>query len=310
MNYQRTLKKELTCHSVGLHSGRKVNMTIKPAEADEGIILVRMDLSHKPMIRVCPENVTDTTLATTIGSGGATVSTVEHILSALSGMGVDNAVIEVDAPEIPIMDGSALPFVTLLKEAGARTQKKLKKYLVVKRRVTVAEGDGFAVLEPATSFAISYKIQFAHPAIGEQSYHLELSEETYEGEICRARTFGFIKDVEYLQAKGLALGGSLNNAVILDEKRIINKEGLRCPDEFVKHKILDAIGDLSLTGLPIMGHFLAFKSGHKLNSMLVKALLGQRENWTIANFEDCRDFREVFSPLRHPAHGMAGGVHA
>lgn len=315
MYFQRTLKSDLSCQSVGLHSGRKVNMRIRPASSEEGIILVRTDTPYRQMIRVCLENVTDTTLATTIGSSGAAISTVEHILSALSGMGVDNAIIEVDAPEIPIMDGSALPFVNMLKLVGIRTQEKLKKYLVVKKPVSVSEGESFAMLAPSSSFEITYKIEFDHPLIKEQSYHLKLSDETYEKEICSSRTFGFLKDVEYLQAKGLALGGSLKNAVILDEKRIINKEGLRSHNEFVKHKILDAIGDLSLIGMPIVGHFIAYKSGHKLNSMLVKALLEQQENWTTASFLNCQDAhgqntREKFSVRDIPARKILGAIHA
>jgi len=310
MYFQRTLKSELSCQSVGLHSGRKVSMTIKPAEADEGVILVRKDTKYKTMIKVCLENVTDTTLATTVGSNGTAISTVEHILSALSGMGVDNAIIEVDAPEIPIMDGSALPFVNMLKLVGTCTQEKLKRYLIVKKPVSVSEGESFAMLSPSTSFEITYKIEFDHPLIGEQSYHLKLSDETYEKEICNSRTFGFLKDVEYLQAKGLALGGSLKNAVILDTERIINKEGLRCPDEFVKHKILDAIGDLSLAGIPILGHFVAYKSGHKLNSMLLKALLEQKENWTTASFLNRQATCEEFSTLDIPSHKILDAVHA
>jgi UDP-3-O-[3-hydroxymyristoyl] N-acetylglucosamine deacetylase len=296
MNFQRTLKRELTCQSVGLHTGRKINMTIRPAASDEGILLVRKDSDQQETIKVCLENVTDTTLATTLGHNGATISTVEHILSAFSGMGVNNAVIEVDGPEIPIMDGSALPFVEMLKQVGTCTQEKLKEYLVVKKPVYVSEGESHAMFVPSSSFEITYKIKFDHPSIGEQSYHVKLSDETYEQEICRSRTFGFLKDVEYLQARGLALGGSLKNAVILDEKRIINKEGLRFPDEFVKHKILDAIGDLSLIGMPILGHFVAYKSGHKLNAMLLKALLDRKESWITATVSDIQEsYEEVYA---------------
>jgi len=297
MNFQKTLKSALSCQSVGLHTGRKINMAIKPAASDEGILLVRKDKDHQETIKVCSENVTDTTLATTLGHNGTTISTVEHILSAFSGMGINNAVIEVDGPEIPIMDGSALPFVEMLKQVGICEQKKLKKYLVVKKPVHVSEGESYAMFVPSSSFEITYRIKFDHSSIGEQSYHLKLSAETYEQEICSARTFGFLKDVEYLQARGLALGGSLKNAVILDEKRIINKEGLRCPDEFVKHKILDAIGDLSLIGMPILGHFVAYKSGHKLNAMLLKALLDQENSWATATVSDIQETYEEVNAL-------------
>jgi UDP-3-O-[3-hydroxymyristoyl] N-acetylglucosamine deacetylase len=310
MYFQRTLKKEIFCQSVGLHTGRKVNMTIKPAASDEGIVLVRKDAKYKNMIKVCLENVTDTTLATTIGSNGTAVSTVEHILSALSGMGVDNAMIEVDAPEIPIMDGSALPFVNMLKLVGTSTQDKLKKYLIVKKPVSVSEGESYAMLVPSTSFEITYRIEFNHPSIGEQCYHVKLSDETYDKEICNSRTFGFLRDVEHLQAKGLALGGSLKNAIILDTERIINKEGLRSHNEFVKHKILDSIGDLSIIGMPIIGHFVAYKSGHKLNNMLLKALLENEENLATTSFLNCQNSHEEFSALDIPQYKILDAAHA
>ncbi|OPY91331.1 MAG: UDP-3-O-(3-hydroxymyristoyl) N-acetylglucosamine deacetylase [Syntrophus sp. PtaU1.Bin208] len=308
MNFQRTLKSELTCQSVGLHTGRKIKMTLKPAAVDAGILLVRKDKNYKQKIKVSLENVTDTTLATTIGNNGTSISTVEHILSAFSGMGVDNAVVEVDGPEIPIMDGSALPFVDMLKKVGTCTQEKLKKYLIVKEPVYVSEGESHAMFVPSSSFEITYKIEFRHPEIGVQSYHLKLSDETYEREICSSRTFGFLKDVEYLQARGLALGGSLKNAVILDETRIINKEGLRSPEEFVKHKILDAIGDLSLIGMPIVGHFIAYKSGHKLNAMLLKELLDHPESWTTATVLDIQESYEEFNSLDVPSYKILDAV--
>jgi len=286
MNVQRTVRREISCRSIGLHSGRKVGMTIRPADRNEGIVFVRRDVNGKNRIKAQWDNVSDTTLATTIGNNGTAVSTIEHLMSALCGMGVDNAVIEVDAPEIPIMDGSALPFVHLLKEAGTVAQGNGKKALVVNREVSVSDPSGTASLLPAAEFKITYKIDFPHPLIGQQSYEMVFSDALYEKEIAPARTFGFLKDVEYLQAKGLALGGSLKNAVVLDEKTIINKEGLRFHDEFVKHKILDAIGDLSLLGMPIVGHFVACKSGHRLNNRLLRELLGKNENWTIVDNPD------------------------
>jgi UDP-3-O-[3-hydroxymyristoyl] N-acetylglucosamine deacetylase len=258
-------------------------MVIRPAGVDEGIVFVRGDLSGNNRIKADVHNVRDTTLATTIGLNGVTVSTVEHLMSAFSGMGVDNAVVEVDAPEVPIMDGSARPFVDLLKEVGTRIQGKGKKLLVIKERIAVSEGEGTAMFLPSPEFRITYKIEFNHPSIGVQSYHMNVSDVSYEEEICAARTFGFLRDVEYLQAKGLALGGSLNNAVVLDDRRILNKDGLRFPDEFVKHKILDAIGDLSLLGIPIIGHFVACKSGHRLNNLLLKELLIREECWTLVS---------------------------
>ncbi len=291
MFLQRTIKQEINCRNIGLHSGRKVGMTIKPAGVDEGIVFIRRDLPDKVSIKADFQNVRDTILATTVGLNGASVSTVEHLLSAFCGMGVDNAVVEVDAPEIPIMDGSALPFVKLLKDVGTEIQSKCKKLLVVMKPVSVTDGDGKAMFLPSREFKITYEIDFEHPIIGRQAYHMTFSDVIYERDICAARTFGFLKDVEYLQAKGLALGGSLKNAVVLDDKKVINKEGLRCDDEFVKHKILDAIGDLSLLGMPIIGHFIAYKSGHRLNNLLLKELMAHKECWKIVDHVD-RNYRE------------------
>jgi UDP-3-O-[3-hydroxymyristoyl] N-acetylglucosamine deacetylase len=283
MHLQRTLKKEINCFSVGLHTGRKVNMKIKPAPVDTGIIFVRKDLPDAEPIHANYKNVCDTTLATTLGSNGVTVSTVEHLLSAFSGMGVDNAIIELDSFEVPIMDGSALPFVNMLKEVGTRVQEKNKRLLIIKKPVSVTEGDTSAMLLPAEEFKITYEIDFKHPVIGKQSYSMIFSDEKYEKEICAAQTFGFLKDLEFLQAKGLALGGSLKNAIVLDDKKIINKEGQRIPDVFVKHKILDAIGDLFLLGMPIIGHFIAYKSGHRMNNLLLKELMHRKDCWEIVN---------------------------
>jgi len=257
MDLQRTLKKEINCFSIGLHTGRKVNMKIKPAPADTGIVFVRTDLPDSAPIRATYDNVCDTTLATTLGSNGVTVSTVEHLLSAFSGMGVDNAVVELDSFEVPIMDGSALYFVNMLKEVGTHVQRKNKKLLIIRKPVSVNNGDGSAMFMPSDEFKITYDIDFKHPVIGRQSFDMTFSDEIYEKEICAAQTFGFLKDLEFLQAKGLALGGSLKNAIVLDDNKIINKEGQRIPDVFVKHKILDAIGDLFLLGMPIIGHFIA-----------------------------------------------------
>jgi len=310
MHLQRTIKREINCRNIGLHSGRKVSMTIRPCGVDEGVVFIRKDLPGDVRIKADFENVRDTILATTIGLNGATVSTVEHLLSALCGMGVDNAVVEVDAPEIPIMDGSALPFVNLLKDVGTTIQNKCKRLLVIRKRISVSEGDGTAMLLPSPEFKITYGIDFEHPLIRQQSYDMTFSDVAYERDICQARTFGFLKDVEYLQAKGLALGGSLRNAVVLDEKRIINKEGLRCHDEFVKHKILDAIGDLSLLGMPIIGHFVAYKSGHRLNNLLLRELMAHRECWkTVSHVVGVRGEEELKS-LNIPSFSILDTVNA
>ncbi|GAB6269219.1 MAG: UDP-3-O-acyl-N-acetylglucosamine deacetylase [Smithella sp.] len=283
MNLQRTLKKEINCFSIGLHTGRKINMKIKPAPADTGIVFIRKDLPDAMPILARYDNVCDTTLATTLGSNGVTVSTVEHLLSAFSGMGVDNAVVELDSFEVPVMDGSALPFVNMLKEVGTHVQKKNKKMLIIKKPVSVNNGDGSAMFMPADEFKITYEIDFKHPVIGKQSLDMTFSDEIYEKDICAAQTFGFLKDLEFLQARGLALGGSLKNAIVLDEKKIINKEGQRIENVFVKHKILDAIGDLFLLGMPIIGHFIAYKSGHRLNNLLLRELMAKKDCWEIVN---------------------------
>ncbi|HOD35272.1 MAG TPA: UDP-3-O-acyl-N-acetylglucosamine deacetylase [Syntrophales bacterium] len=288
MKFQTTLNREIRCFSVGLHSGRKVGMTIRPSGVDGGIVFVRKDLPQSDRISASVHNVTDTTLATTLGTNGTRVLTVEHLMSAFHGMGVDNALVEVDTFEVPIMDGSALPFVNLIAESGLKSQNKARKYLVIRKPVSVSDGESTAMFKPSARFEITYRIDFEHPAVGGQSYHVALSNGNYEREICAARTFGFLRDVEYLQAKGLALGGSLNNAVVLDDEKVINKEGLRCPDEFVKHKILDAIGDLYLIGVPIIGHFVAYKSGHKLNIQLLRELLAKVDCWEMLNHEDLR----------------------
>ena len=285
-------------------------MIIRPAGVDEGIVFIRRDLSGNNRIKANVHNVRDTTLATTLGLNGVTISTVEHLMSAFSGMGVDSAVVEVDAPEVPIMDGSARPFVDLLKDVGTQVQGKGKKLLVIKDKIAVSEGEGTAMLLPSPEFRITYKIEFNHPAIGVQSYHMNFSDVSYEEEICAARTFGFLRDVEYLQAKGLALGGSLKNAVVLDDRRIINKDGLRFPDEFVKHKILDAIGDLSLLGIPIIGHFVAYKSGHRLNNLLLKELLIRKECWMLVSRFSKEGMLNELKSLRVPSFRVLDSVPA
>jgi len=282
---QNTVENEIRCSGIGLHTGRKINLAIKPAEADEGIVFHRTDLTEDNKIRACHTSVCDTTLATTLGGvNGTRVATVEHLLSAFFGMGISNAIVEVDSFEIPIMDGSAYPFVGLLRGAGIREQTTPRKLLVIEHPVSVSDGEGEAMLLPAPQFEITYDIDFNHPAVRRQSFHMVFSSEMYADHISPARTFGFLKDVEYLQAKGLALGGSLKNAIVLDDEKVINKEGLRFPDEFVKHKVLDAIGDLFLLGMPIVGHFKAYKSGHKLNNLLLRELLAHEECWRITHY--------------------------
>ena len=284
MYIQKTIENEIHCKSVGLHSGRKINMTIKPAAVDEGIVFYRSDLPGSDGIKAEPMSVSDTMLATTLGTNGTRISTVEHLLSAFFGMGIGNAIIETDSFEIPIMDGSSLPFVELLTDAGIVSQDKSKRFVVIKEPVSVSDDEGRASILPSSEFRITYDIDFGHPLIGRQSYDMVFSRKAYEDSICAARTFGFLQEVEYLQARGLALGGSLDNAIVLDEEKVINKEGLRFSDEFVKHKILDAIGDLSLLGMPIIGHFVACRSGHRLNNLLLRKLLAHRECWEMVHY--------------------------
>lgn len=254
-------------------------MKVRPADVDTGIVFLRTDLRKDNRIKATPSNVSETTLATTLGLNGIRVSTVEHLLSALYGLGIDNAVVETDSFEIPIMDGSAAPFMSFLKDGGIEEQGKQKQFIIIKKPLSVTDGTGSVSIQPSPHFEITCHIDFNHPAVGRQSHHIVFSLKTYEETIAPARTFGFLHEVEYLQAKGLALGGSLKNAIVLNGTKVINKEGLRFPDEFVKHKILDIIGDLSLLGVPIRGHITAHRSGHKLNNLLLRELLRRPDCW-------------------------------
>ncbi|EPX64524.1 UDP-3-O-[3-hydroxymyristoyl] N-acetylglucosamine deacetylase [Cystobacter fuscus DSM 2262] len=278
---QRTLLQPVRCQGVGLHSGAPVNLSLLPAPVNHGIVFVRTDTPRPVAIPALTEYVVDTSLATTLGKDGVKVSTVEHLMSALAGMGLDNVRVEVDGPEVPIMDGSAAPFSSLISEAGVREQEEPRRLLVIKKTVTVTDGDKEASLSPAKGFRISCTVDFKHPLITEQSFELEFSDRCFAREISRARTFCFRRDVEMLQKMGLARGGSLDNAIVVDEFSILNPDGLRFADEFVRHKILDAIGDISLFGRPVMGHLRAFKTGHALNQKLVKAVLADPSSYEI-----------------------------
>ncbi|ATB41312.1 UDP-3-O-[3-hydroxymyristoyl] N-acetylglucosamine deacetylase [Cystobacter fuscus] len=278
---QRTLLQPVRCQGVGLHSGAPVNLSLLPAPVNHGIVFVRTDTLRPVSIPALTEYVVDTSLATTLGKDGVKVSTVEHLMSALAGMGLDNVRVELDGPEVPIMDGSAAPFSSLISEAGVREQEEPRRLLVIKKTVTVTDGDKEASLSPAKGFRISCTVDFKHPLITEQSFELEFSDRCFAREISRARTFCFRRDVEMLQKMGLARGGSLDNAIVVDEFSILNPDGLRFADEFVRHKILDAIGDISLFGHPVMGHLKAFKTGHALNQKLVKAVLADPSSYEI-----------------------------
>jgi UDP-3-O-[3-hydroxymyristoyl] N-acetylglucosamine deacetylase len=284
---QRTLKTLIRASGVGLHTGQKVRIALRPAPVDTGIVFRRVDLPVPLEIPARAELVGEARLASTLVKGDAKVHTVEHLMSALSGLGIDNAYVDLDAAELPIMDGSAAPFVLLLQQAGIVEQSAPKKFARVKRRVEVVEGDKWARLEPYDGFRLSFSIEFRHPVIerSTQAVTVDFAETSYLKEIARARTFGFMHDVEALRESGLALGGGLDNAVVLDEYRVLNAEGLRFADEFIRHKLLDAIGDLYLLGRPLLGAFSAHKSGHALNNRLLRELLSHADALETVSFE-------------------------
>jgi UDP-3-O-[3-hydroxymyristoyl] N-acetylglucosamine deacetylase len=275
---QRTLKSLVRASGVGLHTGQKVRIALRPAPVNTGIVFRRVDLKEPVDLPARAELVGEARLASTLVKGEVKIHTVEHLMSALSGLGIDNAYIDLDAPEVPIMDGSAAPFVLLLQQAGVEEQRGAKKFARVTKRVEVTDGDKWARLEPYDGFRLSFSIDFRHPVIerSTQAVTVDFAETSYLKEIARARTFGFMHDVEDLRESGLALGGGLDNAVVLDEYRVLNAEGLRFADEFIRHKLLDAIGDLYLVGGPLLGAFSAHKSGHALNNRLLRALLAER----------------------------------
>ena len=285
---QRTLRNEIRATGVGLHTGQKVYLTLKPAPVDSGIIFRRVDLDPVAEIGACAENVGDTRLSTALIKGDVRVSTVEHLLSAMAGLGIDNAYVEVSAPEVPIMDGSAGPFVFLIQSAGITEQEAAKKFIRIKRAVTGEDGDKVASLLPFEGFKVAFTIDFDHPVFRGRKVNAEVdfSSTSFVKEISRARTFGFMHEIEYLRSQGLAQGGSVDNAIVVDEYRILNEDGLRYEDEFVKHKILDAIGDLYLLGNSLIGEFRAVKSGHALNNAVLRKLISEPDAWEVVTFED------------------------
>ncbi|MCE9680287.1 UDP-3-O-acyl-N-acetylglucosamine deacetylase [Shewanella sp. AS1] len=298
MIFQRTVKEMVKTTGVGLHSGNKVTLTIKPAPVNTGIVLVRTDLTPNVAIAAKADQVNETTMCTAlVNEDGVRISTIEHLFAALAGLGIDNAEISVDAPEIPIMDGSASPWVFLLQSVGVQEQTAPKKYLRIKQPVRVEDGDKWAELRPYKGFKVDFAIDFNHPEIARSQQHMvmDFSSSAFIRDISRARTFGFMRDIEYLRANNLALGGSMENAVVLDEYRVLNPDGLRYEDEFVKHKILDAFGDLYVAGHAIIGEFRAFKTGHALNNQLVRALLAQQEAWELVSFENEEEAPVSFS---------------
>ena len=285
---QRTLKSIVSTVGIGLHSGKRVNLTLRPAAANTGIIFTRVDVEPAVEIKAAPKSVGETMLSTTLIKDNVKVSTIEHLMSALAGLGIDNVYVDLDAAEVPIMDGSAAPFIFLIQSAGIETQASPKKLVRIKKPIRFENKSGWAELTPYHGFKVSFEIDFDHPAVKDTKQTLEhdLSVESYNSEISRARTFGFMRDVELLRSKNLGLGGNFGNAVVLDEFRVLNKDGLRYNDEFVKHKMLDAIGDLYTLGYGIIGAYHGHKSGHAINNLLLLELLENKDAWEVVTLSD------------------------
>jgi UDP-3-O-[3-hydroxymyristoyl] N-acetylglucosamine deacetylase len=285
---QRTLKNVIRATGVGLHTGDKVYMTLRPAAANTGIVFRRTDLNPPVELKSRPENVGDTRFATTLVNGDVRVSTVEHLLSAMAGLGIDNAYVDLSAPEVPIMDGSAGPFVFLIQSAGIEEQDAPKRFIRIKKPVKVQDGDKWARLEPFDGFKVGFSVEFDHPLFNKRNSQAEMdfSTTSFVKEVSRARTFGFMRDIEMLRERNLTLGGSMDNAVVLDDYRVLNEDGLRYDNEFVKHKILDAIGDIYMLGHSLIGAYSAHKSGHELNNKLLRALMADATAWEEVSFKD------------------------
>jgi UDP-3-O-[3-hydroxymyristoyl] N-acetylglucosamine deacetylase len=301
MRFQNTVKNKVTFCGIGIHSGKDVEVTLRPAEEGTGIVFLRTDLLPSVSIEAVAANVVNTRLSTTIGRNGAVVATIEHLMAALYVCGVDNVHVEINGPEVPIMDGSAAPFVKWIEEAGIRTLAKPRKYLQVKRPVTIVDGDKKVTIIPSRFFRISFDMRFNHPVVNNQFRSVKLDKKSFNREIAAARTFGFLAEFETLKANGFAQGASLENAVAIGNEGILNEEGLRFADEFVRHKILDAIGDFSLLGYHVIGHVKAFKSGHDLNHRLVKELLAVRDAWELVEFNQQE---KVAHPFPLPMQGL------
>lgn len=284
LTQQRTLCKAVSCSGVGVHSGITVNLTIKPAPANHGIKFIRTDLPDSPAISAIFNMVVDTSLATVIGNEGAIVSTIEHLMASFVGLSIDNAVVELNGYEMPIMDGSAALFTSMMLEAGIKDLPSPRTFFVITRDITLEEGDKYVKASPHPLFRLSSSIEFPHPLIQKQTYVFDLSEKTFSEEICMARTFGFFRDVDHLRRYGLAKGASLETGIAIDEKTVLNEEGLRFKDEFVRHKLLDCLGDFSLLGMPIIGHIETYKSGHAFNHAFLKELVSRKDCWETKTF--------------------------
>ncbi len=290
---QRTISQSVTTTGIGLHSGERVTLTLHPAGVDHGLVFRRTDVAS-PDIKITAEAVKSTQLATTIASDedlSVTISTVEHLMAALSAFGIDNLIVEVSAPEIPIMDGSSMPFIYLLQEAGVREQNSEKRFIRVKRAVEYRDGDKVARLEPYDGFALDFTIDFDHPVLSKTAprHQCEFSTQYFINEISRARTFGFMRDLEKMRSLNLALGGSMDNAIVVDDYRILNEDGLRYEDEFVRHKVLDAVGDLYQLGYPLLAKFVGYKAGHMMNNMLIRELMKDESAYEFVTFGEKAD---------------------
>ena len=300
---QRTLKSLTKAVGVGLHGGQRVELILRPAAPDTGIVFRRVDLPEPVDIPVTAESVTDTRLASTISNGGVKVNTIEHLMSACAGLGLDNLYVDITAEEVPILDGSSASFVYLLQSAGIALQDRAKRFIRVTKPVEVREGEGrnlkWARLDPFHGYKLAFEIEFDHPAVNAtgQRVEFDMGSGRYAREIARARTFGFTRDVEMMRSRGLGLGGGLDNAIVMDDVKVLNADGLRYSDEFVKHKILDAIGDLYIVGKPLLAAYSAFRSGHALNNQLLRALLAQRDAYEIVSFEHEREAPLGFAQL-------------
>ena len=286
MIYQCTIAKDTSISGIGLHSGRNITLTLRPAEADNGVVFHRREGNRTVSIEAISANVVDTRMATVIGKGGLSVSTVEHLLAALAALGIDNLHIDIDGPEVPILDGSAAPFVQLLGNAGLKKLSRSRKFLAIRKSLSVIDGEKRVSVIPSRFFRITFDIAFDHRAIGLQHRSSKVTPAEFNKNIAAARTFGFLHEVEYLRANGLARGGSLDNAVVIDDEGVMNSEGLRFRDEFVRHKILDAVGDFSLIGYPILGHIKSYKGGHDINHKLVEEILATPDAWKLVEFTD------------------------
>jgi UDP-3-O-[3-hydroxymyristoyl] N-acetylglucosamine deacetylase len=293
---QRTLRDSVSCTGIGLHSGEKARITIKPAPPDTGIRFIRKDLPGRCVIKAHFNSVINTTMCTIIGNNGNHVSTIEHLMAAFFGFGIDNALVEIDGPEVPIMDGSAAPFIFLLKSTGIKEQRKSKEFIVIKKTLNIQEGNKSITIKPSRELKVSFTIDFHHPLISNQQFDFSFSGKGFIDEISRARTFGFLKDIEMLRDAGLAKGGSLDNAIIIDDFRVLNEDGLRYHNEFVRHKILDFLGDVAVMGTPIIGHFIINRSGHSLNHAMLKKLSSSKKYWKKVTLEEPGDgARESFT---------------